>query len=101
MIVDQEPALRLPRRRRSLGRALTALALSAGIGWALVGSVGASVAPTAAATVVVRSGDTLWSIAAEHYTGGDIRDEVARILAANRLSSPVIQPGETLILPSA
>ncbi len=101
MIVDHQPARSVPRRRRwPLGQTLPVAVLAACAGWALLGSVGAGASPTAAATVVVGSGDTLWSIAASHYTGGDIRDEVARILAANRLSSPVIRPGETLVLPA-
>jgi hypothetical protein len=42
----------------------------------------------------------VWSIAAGHPTGGDIRDEVARIISLNRLASPIIQPGETLLVPA-
>lgn len=101
MIADLEPARRIPRRRAwPPGRVLLAACLAACVGWGLAGGVGASASPIAAGTVVVRSGDTLWSIAASHYAGGDIRDEVAGILTANRLSSPVIQPGETLVLPA-
>ena len=101
MIVDHEPARRVPRHRpRPLGRALVAGALTACIGWGLAGGVGASATPTAVAAVVVRPGDTVWSIAAGHAAGGDISDEVAEIIALNRLSSPIIQPGETLRLPA-
>jgi len=101
VIADLQPTRRISRRRPwPLGRALLAAALAACIGWGLAGGVGASTAPTAAATVVVRSGDTLWSIAASHYADGDIRDEVAQILAANQLGSAIIRPGETLILPA-
>ena len=52
------------------------------------------------ATVVVQPGDTLWSIAAEHYPSADIRARVEAIERANGLHSPVIQIGETLRLPS-
>jgi len=101
VIVDHEPARRVPRHRpRPLGRALVTGALAAWIGWGLAGGVGATSTPTAVAAVVVRPGDTVWSIAAGHAAGGDIRDEVAEIISLNRLSSPIIQPGETLRLPA-
>jgi hypothetical protein len=101
MISDFEPAQRVARRgRRPIGRALLGAASAACIGWALVGGVGATSAPTAAVTVVVGPGDTLWSIAESHTGGGDIRDEVAQILSANHLSSPIIEAGETLVIPS-
>ncbi len=101
MIADLQPTRRLPRPRPwPLGRTLLVAALAVCVGWGLAGGVSVSSAPTAATTVVVRSGDTLWSIAASHYSGGDIQDEIAGILSANRLSSPVIQPGETLVLPA-
>jgi LysM repeat protein len=50
--------------------------------------------------MVVRPGDTVWSIAESHASGGDVRDEVAQILSANHLNSPIIQAGEILIIPS-
>jgi LysM repeat protein len=46
----------------------------------------------------VRAGDTLWSIAASHYSG-DPREAVWQIEHRNLLASPSIQPGETLVLP--
>ena len=100
VIVDEQPARRIPRRRVwPVGRALLVAAIAACFGWGLAGGAGASSAPTAAATVVVRSGDTVWSIAAGHPDGQDIRTEVAQILSLNRLRSPIIQPGETLVVP--
>jgi nucleoid-associated protein YgaU len=101
VISDFQPAQRVLRhRQRPIGRALLGAASAACIGWALVGGVGATAAPTAAVTVVVRPGDTVWSIAESHSGGGDVRDEVAQILSANHLNSPVIQVGETLVIPS-
>ena len=101
MISDVQPAQRLLRRRtRPIGRALLGAASAACMGWALVAGVGATTAPTAALTVVVGPGDTLWGIAQSHSGGGDVRDEVARILSANHLNSPIIQAGETLVIPS-
>jgi len=49
-------------------------------------------------TYRVRPYDTLWTIAATHY-GGDVRDGVWRIQAANHLASAPLQPGQTLVLP--
>jgi nucleoid-associated protein YgaU len=46
----------------------------------------------------VKPHDTLWSIASKHY-GGDVRDEIWQIQAANHLTSSVLSPGERLVLP--
>lgn len=50
-------------------------------------------------TVTVRPGDTLWSIAAAHSGGGDVRDEVDAITAANHLAGGSLRPGQTLVVP--
>jgi LysM repeat protein len=55
---------------------------------------------TAASTVVVQPGDTLWTIAAERYPGDDPRARIDEIERMNNLSSPVIAVGETLRLPA-
>lgn len=47
---------------------------------------------------VVRSGDTLWSIAAAHY-GGDPREGVYRLEERNHLHGALVQPGQRLVLP--
>jgi nucleoid-associated protein YgaU len=102
VISDFQPAQRVLRHRhRPIRRALLGAASVACIGWALVGGVGATTAPTAAVTVVVRPGDTVWSIAESHAGSGDVRDEVAQILSANHLGSPVIQAAATLVIPSS
>lgn len=49
--------------------------------------------------VVVRPGDTLWSIAASHYPDADPRAEVASIQQANHLKSVDVYAGERLTLP--
>jgi LysM repeat protein len=46
----------------------------------------------------VQAYDTLWSIAAAHYSG-DPRDAVWQIQRANRLRGPTVRPGQTLVLP--
>ena len=47
---------------------------------------------------VVRTGDSLWSIATLHY-GGDPREAVWRLRQRNGLGQATIHPGETLVLP--
>ena len=51
-------------------------------------------------TVVVQPGDTLWSIAVDHYPADDVRIRVDDIEQANSLQSPTIQVGQSLRLPS-
>jgi nucleoid-associated protein YgaU len=55
--------------------------------------------PQPDSTVVVQSGDTLWSIAAAHYPSDDVRVRVEDIEQANGLSGPNIEVGQTLHLP--
>lgn len=58
-------------------------------------------APSASATVYVRPGDTVWSIAATHYPGDDVRARVAAIETGNHLDGPSLMPGQALVLPPA
>ena len=44
-------------------------------------------------------GDTVWSIAVEHYPADDVRVRVDDIEQANGLAGPTIQVGQTLRLP--
>jgi nucleoid-associated protein YgaU len=48
--------------------------------------------------VTVRTYETLWSIAQQHY-GGDVRDGVWQIEKANHLPSADVRVGQTLVLP--
>ena len=47
---------------------------------------------------VVRSYDTLWSIAARHYAG-DPREAISRIERRNHIRDALIRPGQRLVLP--
>jgi LysM repeat protein len=47
---------------------------------------------------VVKSGDTLWSIAVSHY-GGDPREAVWRLEDRNHLTGSLVQAGQRLRLP--
>jgi LysM repeat protein len=48
--------------------------------------------------VVVRPGDTLWSIAARAY-GGDPREGVWKLAQRNHLSASTLVPGQRLAIP--
>jgi len=50
-------------------------------------------------SVVVRPGQTLWGIAAQHYPNSDPRVAIAAIEANNHLGGAGITPGERLLLP--
>jgi nucleoid-associated protein YgaU len=47
----------------------------------------------------VRSGDTLWSIAARAYPNSDPREAVYQIEHANHLGSAGLMAGERILLP--
>jgi nucleoid-associated protein YgaU len=69
------------------------------IGMALAWSVLARTSDGAGqpATYVVQPGDTLWSIAAERYSG-DPREGVWKLQRVNRLGT-TIRPGQRLLVP--
>ena len=76
--------------------AAAAMVVAAGAAMAMVAQGGPPAQPS---EVVVQPGDTLWSIAAAHYPGDDVRARVDDIEQANGLASPVIRAGQTLELP--
>ena len=47
---------------------------------------------------VVRARDTLWTIAASHYSG-DPREAIWRLQQRNHLTGTLLRPGEKLVLP--
>lgn len=47
----------------------------------------------------VRTGDTLWSIAAQHYPNSDIRAAIYDIRQANDLETSTITVDDRLVLP--
>lgn len=46
----------------------------------------------------VRPGDTLWSIAAEHYNG-DPRQGIWRLRRENGLAGAALEPGQVIVIP--
>jgi nucleoid-associated protein YgaU len=89
------------RRRRTVaivGTALIAVLLSP----LAAGAVrrGEAPAPPAQQVVVVRAGDTLWSIAERVRPGADPRETIAEIERMNASVDPgAILPGQTLAVP--
>ena len=90
-------------RRRRLA-VLAAGAVVAGF-WAgpVARALAGSAEPVSAAgrSYVVRSGDTLWSIADRVAPGQDPRPVVDAIAAANQVGLDAIVPGQTLLIPLA
>ena len=97
---------RVPVRLTARGRRLVAvLGLAAGVGAAaLVGSAagggsGDGLHLAGQSSVVVRPGDTLWSIASSVAAGHDVRAVVDRIQEVNGLRGSDVTPGQLLRLP--
>jgi Tfp pilus assembly protein FimV len=95
------PPLRLTRRGRRL---VAGLSVATGLGVAVLGvavadggSGGLQLAGDS--SVVVRSGDTLWSIAADAAPEEDVRAVVDAIIAVNDLPGVGLVPGQVLQLP--
>jgi len=83
-----------PRRRRGWGRVLVVAAVLV----VATGRLAYGSGPLKADSVVVTPGDTLWSIASARYRG-DPRPHVEAILEANHLTSPMLTPGQALLIP--
>jgi hypothetical protein len=79
--------------------AILAMCLVGGLGVARIVQTIAAPPQGMNTTVTVQPGDTLWTIAAEHYPSDDVQRRVADIELANGLHSPVIEVGQTLELP--
>ncbi|MDQ1250686.1 MAG: hypothetical protein QG597_5066 [Actinomycetota bacterium] len=73
---------------------------SAGGSTAGQGYVPLSVPVAAESTVVVRSGDTLWSIAARTFPGADPREAVVAFREANGSQLSSLQVGQRLVVPA-
>lgn len=75
-----------------VGVVVSLLALA--VAWAARGSRGAGREQVS----IVRPGDTLWAIATVRYAG-DPRAAIWRLSRRNRLASPLLRPGQRLVLP--
>ena len=93
--------VRLTRRARLLATVLV-LALGVAIGsWLgpLLAGGNSDLRLAGVESVVVKPGDTLWSIARGVAGSADVRDVVARIQDVNHLRGTVLVPGQVLELP--
>jgi Tfp pilus assembly protein FimV len=89
------------RRRFTLMPAIALAALSLMVTLPALSSMHLYAASTQRySTVVVRPGDTLWSIASMHTPqNADVQDTIDRITEANHLQAATLQPGEKLRIP--
>jgi hypothetical protein len=83
-------------RRAALALLVVGVVLLASLGLAIAARGGT---PAPQRMVVVQQGDTLWSIASDHYPADDVRVRVDDIEQANGLQGPTIQVGQRLVLP--
>jgi hypothetical protein len=93
--------LRLTRRAKRLAVVLAmaaGLALGSWLGPLLDGS-GSDLRLAGESSVVVRSGDTVWSIATSLQGDGDVRALVDEIQRLNDLDGADLVPGQVLLLP--
>lgn len=101
--VSQDAPVVLTRRgvlvvRAALIAFVAVLAVVVGV---LAGMALRPAAPEAGASVIVGSGQSLWSIAEESAApGADVRDVVAEIVALNGLTSSTVHAGQSLVLPA-
>lgn len=99
--VQQRGSLRLTSRGRVVVLLLFLGALLSA--FVLVGARTAATeqpgAPVRTTTVVVRPGDTLWQIAAQHTGSADLRDAVRAIEELNGMSDATIVVGQKLFIP--
>ena len=96
-------SVRLTRRGRVvvlLGALL--LAFAVGVFITAAGSVATQepASPGTTDIVQVGPGDSLWSIASERASDGDVRDMMQRIEKLNGLTSASVQAGERLVVPA-
>ena len=103
MTIAPTPQLQLTRRGRLVVFTLgLMLVLALGVMWGS-GSVATERPGTAEPTLVVQveSGDTLYDLAAQITTDGDINAMVERIQDLNRLESAMVYAGQKLRVPVA
>ena len=102
MTIAPQPIYRLTRRGRLVVLAFSLLVILA-VGFVLAsGEVGTQHGgtPEPTQTVMVGTGDTLWDIAADAASDGDVRDMVDRIKSLNALDSGMVTAGQRLRVPT-
>lgn len=92
--------LRLTRRGRVVLVVLPSLLALSGLLLATAPGTAEAAQPVVSRSVVVGTGDTLWSIAERVAPETDPRDTVAALQQANGLTSATIEAGTVLVLPA-
>lgn len=96
------------RRRRRLAAATLGVAIGLVVGAPVAGALGRHAAQATGGVrpvrssehvYVVRSGDTVWSIAERVAGGGDPRPVVDAIAARNDVDAGAVVPGQSLVIP--
>jgi hypothetical protein len=104
MAYDFAPSRRgLRRSRRSLRRdplILAAALVCAVLFLLLLAQAAYGGSSVGGERVQVQPGQTLWSIANQHYPGEDVRVRVDQIIVANHLHNAQVDAGATLVLPA-
>lgn len=90
-------AARMTRRGRLL-RLVGLMAVAGSLAWSLLGALSAGATPQR--DVTVQSGQTLSEVAARELPRLPVREGVAQIQLANRLSSSEIHAGQVLQIPA-
>jgi LysM repeat protein len=90
--------MHLTRRGKVIALILVAVAVYAAFGLGRA-SAGAEPSPAHASSVVVQSGDSLWTIAVRSRPSSDPRDVVGELKSLNHLSNADLAVGQRLLLP--
>ncbi|HLV89672.1 MAG: LysM peptidoglycan-binding domain-containing protein [Acidimicrobiales bacterium] len=89
-------------RTNQLSVRLSLLLVAVVAAFLLIGGAGADAGtpPVPPVEHVVRSGDTLWAIAAEHTApGGDVRVTIDAIMRTTGMANSSLRPGQVLLIP--
>lgn len=91
-------------RINQLSVRLSMLLVAVAVAFLLVGGAGADAGTPSVPPheYVVKNGDTLWAVAAQHTApGGDVRVVIGRIMDATGLANSSLRPGQVLFIPQA
>jgi LysM repeat protein len=97
--VPRDDRRRVARWRRVVRNLVLGVLVLMAVAFVAARSVEGS-APPVGETIVVRQGDTMWSIASRHYPDSDPRARIEQIERLNHRDGSTVHPGEKLQLPA-